>query len=335
MNTHGIPRAAIGPALVTGATGKVGAAIVRALVAAGVKVKALVRDPAQATLPPDTEPVLGDLGDGSGLDKALEGVSTVFHAAGLPEQWLASPGKFFEVNVVGTRLLAEAAKRAGVRRFVHTSTIDVFDASAGETFAEDQLALTARASTYQRSKQEAERALLEVASMIEIVVINSAAVLGLPARSQSLERSLIEPALRGRLPALPPGGLNLVSADSLAQAQLCSAQVNRPSERYIVSDGYLSIRELVEMSLAVVGKHRIPPSLPRPAARAIAMVTGSLADLRGRPPMISKDQLANLCWGGRASSAKAERELGWRPAPLQESVAALVAGLAPPAPERR
>lgn len=320
--------------LVTGATGKVGAAIVRALLASGMTVRALVRNPARAGLPSDVEPVVGDLRDGSGLEDAVEGCCTVYNAAGVPEQWVADSAAFFEINAAGTRLLAEAAARVGVRRFVHTSTIDVFDAALGEMFDEHQLSPRARSRPYQRSKQEAEHAVIELASVIEVVVVNSAAVLGLPARAQSVERSLIEPALGDRLPVLPPGGLNLVSADSLADAHLRGARLGRAGERYIVSDGYLTVRELVQKSLAAVGKQRVPPSLPQPAAVAIARLSEPWAHLRRRPPLIAKDQLVNLLWQARASSAKVEHELGWRPSPLGETIAALATMLAPLVPEK-
>lgn len=321
--------------LVTGATGKVGAAIVRALLASGVTVRALVRTPARAGLPRDVEPVMGDLRDGSGLDGAVEGCCTVYNAAGVPEQWVADSAVFFEVNAGGTRLLAEAAARAGVQRFVHTSTIDVFDAAPGEMFDEHQLSPRARSRPYQRSKQEAENAVFELASVIEVVVINSAAVLGLPARDQSVERSLIEPALGGRLPFLPPGGLNLVSADSLADAHIRGARLGRAGERYIVSDGYLTVRDLVETSLAAAGRQRVPPSLPQPAAVAVARLSELWAHLRRRPPLLAEDQLTNLLWQAGASSAKAERELGWRPCPLGETIVALATMLAPLVSETR
>lgn len=326
-----MPELGTGPAFVTGATGKVGAAIVRALLAAGVEVRALVRDALEGRLPAGAQPVVGDLRCGSGLASALEGCDLVFNAAGLPEQWLARPAAFFQVNTSGARLVAEAAARAGIRRLVHTSTIDVFDAAPGETFDECNLSPMTRTGAYQRSKQEAERAVLDMSDAMEIVVVNSAAVLGLPARAQSLERSLIAPALTGGLPVLPPGGLNLVGADSLAQAQLRAAALGRPGERYIVSDGFLSVRELVKMSLASAGRHKVPPTLPRLPATAIARLAEPVARLRGRPPLIARGQLANLLWRPRADSSRAQRELGWHPDALSHTIAALVAGLMAPA----
>jgi len=331
VDTQRMPELGIGPALVTGATGKVGTAIVRALLAAGVEVRAMVRDARQARLPSGAQPVVGDLRCGSGLTGPFEGCDLVFNAAGLPEQWLARSAVFFEANTRGARLVAEVAARAGVRRLVQTSTIDVFDAAPGGTFDEGHLSTMARPGSYQRSKQEGERAVLGMSDAMEIVVVNSAAVLGLPARAQSVERSLIAPALAGGLPVLPPGGLNLVGADSLAHAQLRAAALGQPGERYIVSDGFLSVRELVRMSLVSAGRHKVPPTLPPLAATAIARLAEPVARLRGRPPIITRGQLANLLWRARADSSRAQHELGWRPNALSDTIAALVAGLMAPA----
>jgi dihydroflavonol-4-reductase len=117
-------------ALVTGATGKVGHATARALVAAGHETRVLVRDPARAAgvVPAGVETVRGDVTEPSTLADALAGTDVVFNAMGLPEQWLADPSEFDRVNARGTENLVRAARAAGVRRFVHTSTIDVFDA---------------------------------------------------------------------------------------------------------------------------------------------------------------------------------------------------------------
>src|SRR5215204_2064316 len=115
-------------ALVTGATGKVGHAIASALLDRGDHVRALVRDPKRAAsvLPAGIEPVTGDVTSPESVARAVEGCELVFNAMGLPEQWVRDQGIFDRVNAGGSGELAAAAKRAGVRRFIHTSTHDVF-----------------------------------------------------------------------------------------------------------------------------------------------------------------------------------------------------------------
>ena len=129
-------------ALVTGATGKVGHAVARALAARGDDVRALVRDPVRAAgvLPGGVEAVVGDVTDPSSRQPAVEGREVVFNAMGLPEQWVRDETVFDRVNAEGTRALAQAASRAGVRRLVHTSTEDVFHAERGARFDESRVA---------------------------------------------------------------------------------------------------------------------------------------------------------------------------------------------------
>src|SRR4051794_28326613 len=114
--------------LVTGATGKVGHAVASALLERGDEVRALLRDPARAAgqVPDGIEPVQGDVTDPPSVRRAAEGCELVFNAMGLPEQWLTDPEAFDRVNAVGSETVVRAAAEAGVRRLVHTSTIDVF-----------------------------------------------------------------------------------------------------------------------------------------------------------------------------------------------------------------
>ena len=142
--------------LVTGATGKVGNAIASALLERGEEVRALVRDPERAAsiLPAGVEAVQGDATDADSLARAVEGREIVFNAMGLPEQWFPDDGIFDRVNAVGSGDLARAARKAGVRRFIHTSTNDVFHADQGAAFDESQLADYPKGTAYERSSSE-------------------------------------------------------------------------------------------------------------------------------------------------------------------------------------
>src|SRR2546421_400345 len=194
--------------LVTGATGKVGHATACALLAGRHEVRALVRDPvrAAAVVPAGVVLAQGDVTDPGSVRRAAEGCEVVFNAMGLPEQWLADAGAFERVNVGGTRAVVEAARAAGARRLVHTSTIDVFHAEPGASFDESVVADYAKGTAYERSKQEAERAALAGAGDgLEVVVVNPSAVYGPgPAGSASFEEGLFQPLLRR--PPLFPGG---------------------------------------------------------------------------------------------------------------------------------
>src|SRR5215208_3881191 len=190
-------------ALVTGATGKVGNAIASTLLERGDHVRALVRDPKRAAsvLPAAIEPVEGDVTDPDTLASAVEGCELVFNSMGLPEQWVRDEAIFDRVNAVGSGRLASAAKRAGVRRFIHTSTHDVFGASRGERFDEKMLADYPKGTAYERSKQRAEQLVLAERGGMEVVILNPSAVYGPgPAASVSFDKELFEPLIRKPLP---------------------------------------------------------------------------------------------------------------------------------------
>src|SRR5439155_20923549 len=136
------------------------------------------RERAAPVLPDRIEPVRGDVTDEASVRAAVEGCELVFNAMGLPEQWLADEGTFERVNARGTESVVRAAREAGVRRVVHTSTIDVFHAEPGGRFDESQVADYPKGTAYERSKQHAERLALEAAGDMELVIVNPSAVYG-------------------------------------------------------------------------------------------------------------------------------------------------------------
>ena len=143
-----------GRTLLTGATGTVGHAIARALLAEGRAVRALVRDVERARelVPDRVELVAGDVTDAASVRRAVEGCDVVYHASGLPEQWLPDPGTFRRVNYEGTRHVLEAALAERVRSFLYTSTIDVFVMPHGQPFDESRLDPEPKATPYERSR---------------------------------------------------------------------------------------------------------------------------------------------------------------------------------------
>jgi dihydroflavonol-4-reductase len=309
--------------LVTGATGKVGHAVSRALVTRGDEVRALVRDPERAAgvLPSGVEPVRGDALDTGSLAEAVRGCELVFNAMGLPEQWLADDGVFHQVNARGSENVVRAARAAGVRRLVHTSTIDVFHAEPGERFDESRVADYPKGTAYERSKQEAERLVLGVGGGIEVVIVNPAAVYGPgPSGSASFETDLFEPLVKKRLPALPPGGMGVCFSDGVGAGQLLAAERGRPGERYILCDRHLSLKELSETVVRLAGRGRVPPVLPPSGARALALAGEGLSRLIRRRPLLPRGQLHFFLWNAAPDSSKAQDELGWEPTGLEDGL---------------
>ena len=175
----------------------------------------------RACCPPGVEPVVGDVTDPASLERAVEGCEIVFNAMGLPEQWVRDESIFDRVNAEGTRSLADAARRAGVRRLVHTSTHDVFHAERGARFDESRVADYPKGTAYERSKQRAEELALAARDGLEVVIVNPSGVYGPgPSASVSFDKGMFEPLVKRRLPALPPGGLGLVFTEGLAAGHL-------------------------------------------------------------------------------------------------------------------
>jgi dihydroflavonol-4-reductase len=320
-------------ALVTGATGKVGNAVVRALVGRGDEVRVLVRDPdrAAAVLPDGVDLARGDVTDPGSVERAVQGREVVFNAMGLPEQWARDESVFERVNALGTEAVVQAARRAGVGRVVHTSTIDVFDAEPGAPFDESRVAGYPKGTAYERSKQRAERLALDARDGMEVVVVNPSAVYGPgPRGSASFEEDLFEPLVRKRLPALPPGGCGVVFTEAVAAGHLLAAERGRDGERYILCDRHIEIEELARTVVALAGRGRVPPKLPRPAARALAAVGEAVARVTRRPPLLPVGQLYFLLWNAKPDSSKAQRELGWEPMALEDGLRRSVETLVSP-----
>jgi dihydroflavonol-4-reductase len=317
--------------LVTGATGKVGHSVVLALLERGDHVRALVRDPDRAgrLLPATVELVAGDVTEPSSLDKACAGCEIVFNAMGLPEQWLRDGDAFARVNARGTEAVVRAAGRSGVRRVVHTSTIDVFDGESGRAFDESRVSKTPKGTAYERSKQDAERLALLAAgdSNVELVIVNPAAVYG-PGpggEASSFEEGMFRPIVlrqRLKLPMLPPGGTGLVFAPGLAQGQLMAAERGVPGERYIFCDAHVDFPELAEAVVRVAGRGTVPPTMPIWLARGLAAGGEAISQLVRRPPLLPRGQLHFFLWNPRPEAAKARKELGWEPTPLEQGLRA-------------
>lgn len=313
--------------LVTGATGTVGGAIVQQLLAAGRDVRALVRDAARARaiLPAGVELVAGDVTDAASVKGAVDGCGAVFHTAGLPEQWLRHPARFTEVNVGGSTHVGEAALAAGVQAFVYTSTIDVLEWTRGEPFDEGTLATAPKGSYYERSKQEADRAMVALeARGLPVRYAHPAAVFGdAPALTPGLNDLLVR-LLRGEVPMILPGGIPVVLSDDVARGHLALERAPVGS-RAIFSERFVSLVELAQELVRAAGRGKVPRVLPVWLAKVVSVTGEALAKLTRRPPLIPAGQLQFLLEDVHPSSERARRELGWTPAPFPEAMDRAVA----------
>lgn len=304
--------------LLTGATGLLGNAIARLLVNEGRSVRALVRDPARAAgvVPAACELVAGDVTDRSSVARAAEGCDVVYHASGLPEQWLADATLFERVNVEGTRHVVEAALGSGISKFVYVSTIDVFRfPPPREPFDESQIDPKPKDTAYERSKQRADRLVVEALDKgLPAVFLHPSGIYGPGPLTSPGTNHLITDLVHGRVPMLLPGAIPVVYCDDVAQGHLLAEKHAPVGARYILSESTHSLTSIARsVRAATNGRAKIPPILPLAVASLVATVGEYVSSWTGRPPLLPNGQLHFLQYGANPSSAKAIRELGWAP----------------------
>lgn len=308
--------------LVTGATGQVGHAIARRLARDGVEVRALVRSPGRAEVVPAGVPaVFGDVTDPPSLREAMDGCATVYHAAGIPEQWRRDVGEFARVNVEGTRNVVEAALGAGVERFVYTSTDDVLVQGPGAPFDESVVNPTPGQTPYQRSKQEADRIVTAALDRgLPAVFLHPAGVYGpAPFLVKGLNDLLLELAKR-KTPMLLPGGMGVAFSEDVADGHLRAAAQAPVGARYLLAESFQPLSDIARAVAAAEPRAKVPPVMPMPVARLVSMVGEAVARVTGRPPLIPASVLRFLERGARPSGARARAELGWNPTPFTTGV---------------
>jgi dihydroflavonol-4-reductase len=319
----------MGWTLVTGSTGTVGAALVRALRAEGRDVRCLVRniDKAASLLPAGVDLAAGDVTDPGSLAAALRDCSAVFHAAGLPEQWHRDPGVFARVNGGGTANLVEASMRAGVSSFVYTSTQDLFDVQCAP-FDETSRPQKPMTSAYEISKTRAD-ALVEqaIARGLPAIFIHPSAVYGPTPGAPTGTNRLLADLLGNRVPMILPGGLPLVLSEDLARAQLLAEAKGAIGARYLVSESFHTLKQIAQAVQACKPGAKVPPVLPLWVANLVARGGETISRLTQRPPLLTTAELAVLRRKGRPDTSRARQELGWRPTPFPEGLARTLTAL--------
>lgn len=304
-------------ALVTGATGFVGAALARTLIAAGWQVRALTRaasDPRNLRALA-VERTVGDLTDAASLERAVAGCDAVFHAAADYRLWVPDPQTMYRANVDGTRNLLEAARRAGVQRIVYTSSVACIGLPAdGSAGTEDTpVTLESMVGHYKRSKFLAERVALEAAGQgVPVVIVNPAAPVGPRDLKPTPTGQIVLDAALGRTPAYVDTGLNIVHVDDVAAGHVLAFHRGRPGERYILGGENLPLREILVEITRLAG--RAPPRirLPHGVVLPIAYLAEGFARMTGKPTRVTVDSVRMARKRMYFSSEKAARELGYR-----------------------
>ena len=313
--------------LVTGANGFLGAAVARALLAEGQRVRAFVRRSSDRrnleSL--DVEIAEGDLNDRASLREAARGCGAVFHVAADYRLWVADPAPMYKTNVDGSVNVVAAAAEAGVERVVYTSSVAVLGINADKTPADETtpVSLEQMIGVYKRSKFLAEQAVARSAKELDldVVIVNPSTPIGPGDVKPTPTGRVILDAAAGRMPAYVDTGLNVVHVDDVARGHLLALRFGRRGERYILGGRDLSLREILQL----VGEHTGRPApnlrLPHWAVYPIALLSEGLAKVTKREPRVTLDGVRMAKKHMYFSSAKAERELGYSARPPEHAIA--------------
>jgi len=302
--------------LVTGATGFLGAHIVRQLLQDGAEVRVLVRKGAdQRNLAGlDIDIAVGDLLDRESLNQAVKGCDRLFHAAADYRLWVRQPAEMYAANVEGTRNILQAAADAGIAKVVYTSTVGTLgnrgDGNPGDE--ETPVSLADMVGDYKKSKYLAEQVALDFAQRgLPLVIVNPSTPVGPLDIKPTPTGKLIVDFISGRMPAYLDTGLNIVSAAECARGHLLAAQKGRIGARYILGGEDLHLSQLLAL-LAEIASIPAPRwRLPYRPVLFAAHINGWLAAITGREPLIP---LAGVQMAKKLmffSSKRANMELGY------------------------
>jgi dihydroflavonol-4-reductase len=311
--------------LVTGANGFLGCHVVRALVARGDRVRALVRDNADITALRgiDCEIVRGDVRDLDSLKNPLRGCDEAYHVAADYRLWVIDEAPMYASNVDGTRNLINAAHEAGVARIIHTSTVGALGIPHGASGREDTpVTLDKMVGPYKRSKFMAEGVALEAAKNgAPVIVVNPSTPIGPLDYKPTPTGRMIVDFLNRRMPAYLDTGLNLVGVEDCARGHLLAAERGRIGEKYILGGENLTLAEFFTRMAKLAG---LPaPKIRIPYAVAFGFALGAEAFARTvthKPPRASLTEVRMARKKMFFDSSKAKSELGYSPGPVDPAI---------------
>ena len=312
--------------LVTGATGFVGSAVARALLARGRRVRVLARPNSDrrnlAGLA--VEIAEGAMEDPCSLARAVAGCRYVYHVAADYRIWVPDPAPMFRANVDGTRDLLTAALEAGAERVVYTSSVATLGlVPGGSADEETPSSLDDMIGPYKRSKFAAEEVARGLARErgLPVVIVNPSTPVGPGDIKPTPTGRLIVEAARGQMPAFVDTGLNIVHVDDVAEGHLAAAENGRIGERYILGGENMALAEILAEVAQAVGRR--PPWLRVPHSVLFPVAIGAELAGRatGRDPFVTLDGVRMSRKKMYFSSEKASRELGYRSRPAREAIA--------------
>ena len=317
-------------AFVTGATGFVGSHVARLLRERGAELRLLVRASSRRENIADLkgEVVVGDLTDQASLKKGMQGCEAVFHVAADYRLWVRRPEEMYHANVEGTRSLLEAARECGVCRVVYTSSVATMGFTGNGTPCDEDSPVGVRdmVGHYKRSKFMAEQIVLEAGrGGADVVMVNPTTPVGEGDIKPTPTGRIIVDFLKKKFPAYVDTGLNLVDVLEVARGHIAAFERAKPGERYILGGENLTLKQVFDKLQAITGipgpKVRIPHAVAMLYATWDQTFTGLVLGREPRATVEAVKMGKKKMW---ATSAKAERDLGWKSGPVDDALARAV-----------
>jgi len=308
--------------LVTGGTGLLGSAILQRLIDEGRDVSGLCRsDESRSRVETmGASPATASLLDVDSLEKAMIGCDVVYHAAGINAFCLKDRSPLFEVNVTGSLNVVDAALRAGVRRVVYTSSAATLGEKSRIVGREDAMHRGWFLSEYERSKFEAERAVMERARSkgLELVCVNPSSVQG-PGRAGGTAKIIIY-YLTGKLKYFVNTRFSIVDTDDCTKGHILAEQKGRPWERYVLNSGTISAIDALGLMARITGVKYVPRFIPGRVAIGAAGAVATAFRVRGKEPPVCPEMVRTLVHGHIYDGSRAERELGLEYTPIETTL---------------
>jgi dihydroflavonol-4-reductase len=265
----------------------------------------------------------GDLRDTASLDRALQGVRRVFHVAADYRFWTPIVDEIYQNNVEGTRHLLEAAGRAGVERFVYTSTVATIAVPREGALPSEETnaTLDEMIGHYKRSKFLAEQEAVKAAAAgVPVVIVNPTAPVGPGDWKPTPTGRIILDFVNGRMPAYVDTGLNVAAVEDVAAGHLLAAEKGRVGERYILGGRNMTLKQILDALSVITGRPAPRVRLPHVVALAAGYADEWFSRLTGREPQIPVDGVKMSRHRMFVASDKAERELGYKPGSVEAAL---------------
>ena len=313
-------------AFVTGATGFLGSHVARALAHQGAELRLLVRHTSNLKNLEGlkAETAIGDLRDPASVEKAMSGCDAVFHVAADYRVWVRDPGEMYRSNVEGTRAILEAARKNGVQRVVHTSSVATigFTDDGSPADEDSPVSLAGMIGPYKRSKFMSEQIAMEAGrSGMDVVTVNPTTPVGEQDVKPTPTGRIVVDFLKRKFPAYVETGLNLVDARECARGHIAALEKGRSGERYILGGENLTLKQILDRLSAITGLPSPAVKLPYIVAFAAGVVDEAITGrLLHREPRATVDTVRMGRKKMFASSRKAERELGWKIVSVEDAL---------------